>query len=140
VAEFESASKTLARSWLGLWIVPGRQRTKTAKAQPKQGDDFSPTELARHVERLHGIAARFLESVEVKETHDGRTVWEGAVRVFDITGHQSGATRAYAWSYPTDGGKRRVTAVLGVSPVDDAATAVRTMILAQFREAERAKN
>jgi hypothetical protein len=76
----------------------------------------------------------------VKETHDGRTVWEGAVMVFALAGHPSGATKAYAWSYPTEGGKRRIIAILGVSPVDDAAMAVRSAILAQVREAERASN
>ena len=76
----------------------------------------------------------------MKETHEGRTVWEGNVKVYALAGHPSGAMRAYAWSYPTEGGKRRFVTVLGVSPVDDAATAVRTMILAQVREAERAKN
>lgn len=93
-----------------------------------------------HVERLHRVPAKYLETVEVKETHEGRTVWEGAVKVFALTRHPSGATKAYAWSYPTDSGKRRIIAILGVSPVDDAATAVRTAILAQVREAERAKN
>jgi hypothetical protein len=103
-------------------------------------DDISPAELAMHVERLHRVPAKYLESVEVKETHEGATVWEGAVKVFALTGHPSGATRAYAWSYPTEGGKRRVMAILGVSPVDDAATAERAVILAQVREADRAKN
>jgi hypothetical protein len=103
-------------------------------------DDISPAELAMHVERLHRVPAKYLESVEVKESHEGKTVWEGAVKVFALTGHPSGATKAYAWSYPTEGGKRRIIAILGVSPVDDAATAVRTMILAHVREAERAKN
>ncbi len=89
---------------------------------------------------MHGAPARFVEAVEVKETHEGCTVWEGAVKVFALTGHPSGATRAYAWSYPTEGKKRRFIAILGLSPVDDAATAVRTAILAQVREADRAKN
>ena len=44
---------------------------------------------------------RYLESVEVKETFEGKTVWQGAVKLFALTGHPSGATRAYAWSYPT---------------------------------------
>ncbi len=98
------------------------------------GDDMAPDELARHVERLHGAPARFVEAVEVKEAHEGRVIWEGAVKVFDLTGHPK-ARRAYAWSYPTEGGKRRVMAVLGVSPVDDAVTAVRAVILAHVQQA-----
>jgi hypothetical protein len=115
-------------------------KARREKKPRAPNDDISPAELAMHVERLHRVPAKYLESVEVKETHEGATVWEGAVKVFALTGHPSGATRAYAWSYPTEGGKRRVMAILGVSPVDDAATAVRAAILAQVREAERAKN
>jgi hypothetical protein len=117
--------------------MPPTRRKKTPQHSP---DDLPPDELARHVEALHGAPARFLEAVEVKETHEGRTVWEGSVKTFALVGHPSGATRAYAWSYPTEGGKRRFVAILGVSPVDDAATAVRTAILAQVREAEKARN
>jgi hypothetical protein len=112
------------------------RRGKKARAV---SDDLSPAELAKHVENLHGVTARFVEAVEVKEEYEGQTVWEGAVKVFDVTGHPSGATRAYAWSYPTEGGKRRFVSVLGVSPVDDATAAVRTVILAEVR-AMRSKN
>jgi len=115
-------------------------KARRQKKSRERADDLSHAELARHVESLHGVPARFVESVEVDERHDGHPVWQGAVKVFELTGHPSGATRAYAWSYPTEGGKRRIIAILGVSPVDDAAMAVRTAILAQVREAERAKN
>jgi hypothetical protein len=93
-------------------------------------DDVSTDELAMHVERLHRAPAKYLESVEVKETFEGQTVWQGAVKVFALTGHPSGATRAYAWSYPTGGGKRRFMAVLGLPPVDGPVMAVRASILA----------
>jgi hypothetical protein len=110
-----------------------RRRRKTA------ADDIPPDELARHVAALHGAPARFVEAVEVKETHDGATVWEGAVKVYALEGHSSGATRVYAWTSPTEAGRRRVFAVLGVEPVTSPAMAVRTVILAQVREAERAQ-
>jgi hypothetical protein len=113
---------------------------RRGKKKRAPADDLSPAELAKHVEAMHGVPARFVEAVEVKETHEGRTVWEGAVKVYDITGHPSGATRAYAWSFPTEGGKRRFIAVLGVAPVVDPATAVRAVILAQVREAGRSTN
>lgn len=97
-------------------------------------DDVSPEELARHVQAMHGVPASFVEAVEVLEKlPDGRTVWEGAVKVFSLSGHPSGATRAYAWSYPTEGGRRRFHAVLGLPPVDGPAMAVRTAILAEYR-------
>jgi hypothetical protein len=44
-------------------------------------DDMPPNELAGHVERLHGVPARFVEAVEVKETHDGRLVGKTRRRV-----------------------------------------------------------
>jgi hypothetical protein len=91
-------------------------------------DDVSTAELAMHVERLHRAPAKFVESVEVKETFEGRTVWEGAVKVFALTGHAAGATRVYAWVCPTGGGKRRFMAVLGLPPVDGPVMAVRTSI------------
>jgi hypothetical protein len=61
-------------------------------------DDVSPEELARHVQAMHGVPARFVEAVEVHEKlPDGRTVWDGAVKVFALTGHPSGAILAYVW-------------------------------------------
>ena len=112
-------------------MVPKSKRHKRVDA-----DDLSPAELARHVQAMHGVPARFVEAVEICEDHEGRTAWEGAVKVFDVTGHPSGATRAY----PTEGGRRRVMAVLGLSPVDSPAKAVRTVVLAQVREAQRRAN
>lgn len=43
------------------------------------------------------------------------------------------ATRVYAWSYETEGGRRRFHAVLGAGPVVGPAEAVRTAVLAEFR-------
>lgn len=109
--------------------------TKPKRRKRAPADDLSPAELAKHVQAMHGVPARFVEAVEVREEHEGRAVWEGAVKVFALTGHPSGATRAYAWSYPTEGGKRRFIAVLGLPPVDSPAMAVRTAVLAQVRQA-----
>ena len=75
-------------------------------------NDVSVDELREAVEHMHGVPARFVEAVEVDERFNGEVVWQGAVKVF----------------------------ALGVAPVTDAATAVRAVILAQVREAERAKN
>jgi hypothetical protein len=54
-------------------------------------------ELKRAVESQHGGTATLAQSVPVRESFDGKPVWEGVVHVFDLTGH-SKATRAYAWS------------------------------------------
>ena len=84
------------------------------------------------IRHMHGCEARWGESVPVHETHDGKTVWDGEVQVFDLVGHPK-AARAYAWSHATEGTRRRFHAVLGIPPVDSAAMAVRTSVLAEYR-------
>ena len=58
------------------------------------------------VERKHGGSAQFARSVPVRETFEGKAVWEGMVHVFDLVGHPT-ATRAYAWSSPIEGSTKR---------------------------------
>jgi hypothetical protein len=79
------------------------------------------------IKHLHGVDAKWVESVPVHETFKGETVWDGEVQVFYLLGHPT-ATRAYAWSHETDEGKRRFVAVLQAGPVKDAVTAVRASI------------
>jgi hypothetical protein len=93
-------------------------------------NDVSNQELQNMVEHMHGVPARFVEAVEVDERFQGKPVWQGAVKVFELKDHPSGATRAYAWSYITTGTKRRFMAVLGLPPVDGPVMAVRASILA----------
>jgi hypothetical protein len=85
------------------------------------------------VERTHGGTATLAQSVPVRETFDGKPVWEGVVHVFDLAGHPT-ATRAYAWSSPIEGStKRRFYAVLHVPPIGAAADAVRAAIVADHK-------
>jgi hypothetical protein len=44
-------------------------------------------ELQDVIRRLHGVDAKHLESVPVKEVFQGRTVWDGIVEVFELRGH-----------------------------------------------------
>ena len=44
-------------------------------------------ELKQAIERLHGGSAMLAQSVPVRETFEGKTVWEGVVHVFDLAGH-----------------------------------------------------
>jgi hypothetical protein len=91
------------------------------------------TDLQKAVERMHGGSARLVQSVPVKETHEGATVWEGVVHVFDLEGHPT-ASRAYAWSSPIEGSdKRRFFAVLHQPPVTSPVEAVRAAIVAEQR-------
>jgi hypothetical protein len=91
-------------------------------------------ELARAVEKMHGGSATLAQSVPIRETFGGKTVWEGVVHVFDLAGHPT-ATRAYAWSSPIEGStKRRFFAVLHVPPIDGPQAAVRAAIVAENRK------
>lgn len=92
--------------------------------------------LIEAIGHLHGVEARWVESVPVHEKmQTGETVWEGEVQVFDLVGHPK-AKRAYAWSYSTEGAKRKFVAVLGVPPVVDAKTAVQASIVASFKKTQ----
>jgi hypothetical protein len=99
-----------------------------------QDTDVSIDELREAVEHMHGVPASYLETVEVEERFGGELVWHGFVKTFALAGHPSGATRAYAWSYLTEGTRRRFMAVLGVPPVDSAVMAVRASIMADVQK------
>ena len=94
-------------------------------------------ELRDVIRRLHGAESEHVESVPVKETFKGETVWEGVVEVFDLFGHPK-APRVYAWSHDTDDPDkpRRHITVLHVGPVASAAMAVRAAIREEFRNRE----
>jgi len=90
-------------------------------------------QLRQAVENQHGGTATLVQAVPVKETFDGKTVWDGVVHVFDLAGHPK-ASRAYAWSSPVEGSsKRRFYTVLHVPPVDSPVAAVRAAIIAEHR-------
>jgi hypothetical protein len=91
-------------------------------------------ELRDVIRHLHGADATHIESVPVKETFQGKTVWQGIVEVFALHGHAK-ATRAYAWAHDTDDPakpKRHVT-VLHIHPVTSPILAVRAFIVQEFR-------
>lgn len=90
-------------------------------------------ELRETIRHLHGTDATHVESVTVKETFQGKTVWEGIVEVFDLHGHPK-APRVYAWSHATDSPKERHVTVLHVGPITSAVEAVRAAIVQEFRD------
>jgi len=94
-------------------------------------DEAGLPALQDAIQHLQGLRSEWIESVPVREVFQGELVWEGEVQVFAV--EHPKATRVYAWSHETDGGKRRFHAVLGVKPVDGAAMAVRTAVLAEGR-------
>jgi hypothetical protein len=91
-------------------------------------------ELQDVIRHLHGGHAVHVESVPVKETFKGETVWEGIVEVFDLQGHPK-ANRVYAWAHETENPERpkRHVAVLHIDPVTSPLMAVRAAIREEIR-------
>jgi hypothetical protein len=81
------------------------------------------------IERAYGVPGRWEGSEVVHETWEGKTMWIGEVHIVAIEHAQ--ASRAYAWFYEDDAGKRRVRTVLGAPPVTSAAMAVRAGIVSE---------
>ena len=91
-------------------------------------------ELIGVIHRLHGTEATHVETVPVKETHEGQTVWEGEVEVFEIDHPQT--SRVYAWAHDTDDADhpRRHVTVLHVPPATSPRKAVQASIVSDYRE------
>ena len=94
-------------------------------------------ELRDAIRRLHGVESEFVETVPVVEEFEGRTMWDGEVSVFKVTGHSQTDT-AYAW-IDRQGDKKRYLAVLKIPPaVDSPQLAVRAAVFASIRAAQKA--
>jgi hypothetical protein len=79
----------------------------------------------RHAIRAtHGSESQFVARERVDEYFEGDPVWQGEVLVFELLDHPK-AKRCYAWE--VDG---RVTAVLGLGPINSALRAVQASIMA----------
>src|SRR4051812_4993062 len=90
-------------------------------------------QLRDAVQKMHGGTATLAQSVPVRETFEGKTVWEGVVHVFDLADHPT-ATRAYAWPFPAEGSdKPRFVAVLHTGRINSPLQAVRAAIVAENR-------
>ena len=94
-------------------------------------------ELADVIRKLHGSFATHIETVPVKETFNGETVWEGEVEVFDLHDHPK-TDRVYAWSHETDDADnpRRTVTVLHIPPATSPHRAVQVSIASDVREAQ----
>ena len=72
-----------------------------------------------------------LTKLPVKETFEGKTVWEGVVHIFNLEGNAK-STRAYASSSPVEGSdKRRFYAVLHLGGIRSPLDAVRAAIVSE---------
>jgi len=91
--------------------------------------------LVKAFRDLHGCGAEHVETVPVIERFQGKTVWEGDVEVFALTGHPK-ASRGYAWAYDKAKGSE-IVAVLELPPVISPKTAVQASIVGKMREQAR---
>jgi hypothetical protein len=87
------------------------------------------------IRQLHNCGAVWRESVPVTEIFQGKTLWQGEVEVFDLTGHPK-AKRCYGWSHPenANGTGERFVTVLEIPPVYSAQTAVKISIVSDIKK------
>ena len=89
--------------------------------------------LKKAILDLHGRKATWVESVLLRNSFEGKIVWEGVIQVFDLQGHPK-ATRCYVWSHGLDNSKkRRFFAVLHQGAVDSPEKAVRVAIINEHK-------
>ncbi len=94
-------------------------------------------ELKDIIHNLQQGIATHRESVHVKETWLGETVWDGVVEVFDLRDHPLTDT-VYAWSHEVEEREhhRRFVTVLHVPPVVSAQAAVRAAIMQDYKRSK----
>ena len=95
--------------------------------------EVSRAELKDAVESQHGGKATFVQAVLVHERHNGETVWDGLVHIFDIKNHSNGAWRAYACSYERDDSPCEIFTVLHSPKIDGPRKAVAVAIVGKHR-------
>jgi hypothetical protein len=85
--------------------------------------------------KLHGVQATHRESVPVKETWKGETIWDGVVEVYDLHGHPATDT-AYAWLHDTgDPANPLPVTVLHIDPALSPSKAVQAFIVQGYGNA-----
>ena len=56
----------------------------------EMNDDASAEALQDAIRHLHGVESSYIETVPIVETFQGKTAWEGDVKVFDLVGPADG--------------------------------------------------
>ena len=87
-------------------------------------------QLKNAIEAQHGGRATFVRSVPVHHSLRGKTLWNGAVQVFDLAENAEGATRAYAWSQGSADGQRRFHIIVDGGTVTGPREAVSAFLAA----------
>src|SRR5215207_848458 len=88
--------------------------------------------------KLHGCEATYVETVPVVEEFQSKTIWQGDVEVFELSGHPK-AIRGYGWGHVTgehDQGRRYFT-ILELPPVDSPQTAVKAATMSEIQNARK---
>ena len=85
------------------------------------------------IRQLHGCDAAHIATVPVHEQFNGKTVWQGNVEVFALTGHHK-AKRCYGWTY---GEPEQFITILELPPVDSATAAVKVGVAYQVKKARK---
>ena len=88
--------------------------------------------LKNAIRATFGCGAHHFTTVPVTRLCRGKIAWQGDVEIFDLIKHPK-AQHCYAWGYH-EGETMRMTAVLGLPPVDSAETAVKVTIAASAKE------
>jgi hypothetical protein len=83
------------------------------------------------ISHLHKCGALWRATVPVHEVFQGKTLWQGDVEVFDLTGHPK-AKRCYGWSY---GEPEEFITILELPPVDSPESAVKVGVAYQVKKA-----
>jgi len=91
--------------------------------------------IQKAFKELHGCNCEYFETISVKETWNGQTVWEGDVEAFKLFLHPH-VNWGWAWAYDKGKGCEIVT-VLAVPPLRDAKDAVRAFIVGKMKEQAR---
>lgn len=86
--------------------------------------------LKAAIRNLHGCESTHVGTTPVKEMFRGKTVWEGDVETFQLTGHAKAST-CYAWSHASGKDEKgtRYVAVLAVPPIHSPQDAVKASIV-----------
>jgi len=82
--------------------------------------------LAACIRKGHGCECSHAGTSRVVEMYEGRTVFEGPIESFTLTGHAT-ASEAFAWGW-NNGTEPQYIAVLKVPPINDPSDAVRAAI------------
>ena len=89
--------------------------------------------LKQAVEELHDCQASYISSQHVRESLDGRPVFDGMVAIFGVTGHPATNT-CYAWSAENpETGQLTIHAVLHYAPIQSSRDAVRATLATRER-------